>query len=710
MGARKVKLSTIVPSLGSNQEELLPGEDLLHDPNFDEGIEDTTADIDALDAAYFGLTPENSKLAIRLAEAGDLTREERQAMAAASEAEFQKRLHSLAPKVTAAIQHGPEAPLTAIELPSTAGKKRSNSNERTTAYLDLEALQAATIAYHRQYHALIADLLQLSGNRTQAENLLQEILVFYRPLLSIHYSELFALLLSCAPKILFYALRFGEFRYYYLSTHNYIQQYQLFDKLLSEDRRFYDKIDFYEQQSLEFFEQGIGQNLATLSEQDQAPLSPELRLDEDAANTPLSNRRAEAQNLLAQYAKMDKRSSQARFLRNKLKEAEVLPPTKTKGRPRRKVRMKTLEDYALIARAKERERLLASGQPLPPELLADLLQGDLSHPETGTIGMHSYLAAQKQKKEQAAKEQAKYFAPEDDETHEQISLEQKLYAALERHNADVANDFGLSADSDFKSPFFGAGKARYVQDLQKSVVRSLYNYVTHDEIVAAQKAGQAPEHIDRPVIDAEENLSTPITQMRRLARLRSYGPIDARYYHPAGEVERRNYRITRPYTFELRRQIEELAGILERDQFSLHHSLLALLCNVVRLKEIFGSDYKSYDLSPYQGQGWFRLEEQQRLCFIVYMGKNVTIRAAQGSLDHDILLQAGDVWQQCLYLEGLEFQVAGEKEEVKRAANHLMGALDRHDNTDKRKRYNPNRPNVISPEVIDPNELCYILL
>ena len=695
MSAPKAKLSTIVPVLTHDDRDLFTGEDVLHDPNFDEGLEDTSADIDALDAAYLGLTPEGEAVALRLGpKAGSnelLSREERQAELAAAEAAFQQRLRTLAPKPVGAPKYGPEAPLTRITVPNSADASKADDT-RTEVQLDLAALQAAHLAYERHYQALVADLITLSEQRFAAEQVLTTLLTYYRPLLSTHYGELFATLMVCAPKVLFYALRFSEFRYYYLGEHNYIQEYQLFDKLLSEDRRFYAKLNFYRSQRAEFFAQGLSAKL----EQNESDLKP-----------------TDAQELLAQYQKMDKRTAQARFLREKLKAAGLLPHKGERVRPKRKVRMKTTDDYELIMRAQERERLLASGQPLPPELLADLLEGDLSHPETGTIGVHSFLAAEKSKQAQAQKEQAQYFNPVDDETHEPISLEQKMRAALERHNADVANNFGLGPDAEFKSPFFGSGKARYEQDLEQAMVRSLYNYVTHDELEQALKQGMELPEVERPVITAE-NINPIIALMRHLARVRSYGPIDARRYHPAGQDERRHYQITRPYTFDARRQIEDLASVLERNEFSQRHSLLTLLANTVRLKELFGEAHKSYDLAPYQGQGWFRLEEASRLCLIVYMGKNVTIRAAQGSQDHAIELKAADVWQRCLYLEGLEFTVAGTNPNQNKSSNHLSGALKGYEGTgsaaSKRKRLKPGRPNMITPQMIDPNELCYILL
>ena len=288
-----------------------------------------------------------------------------------------------------------------------------------------------------------------------------------------------------------------------------------------------------------------------------------------------------------------------------------------------------------------------------------------------------------------------------------------MRAASARHTAAVAPNSGLGPDPDFKSPFFGSGKARYEQDLEQAMVRSLYNYVTHDELEQALKQGMELPEVERPVITAE-NINPIIALMRHLARVRSYGPIDARRYHPAGQDERRHYQITRPYTFDARRQIEDLASVLERNEFASRHSLLTLLANTVRLKELFGEAHKSYDLAPYQGQGWFRLEEASRLCLIVYMGKNVTIRAAQGSQDHTIELKAADVWQRCLYLEGLEFTVAGTNPNQSKGANHLSGALKGYEGTgsaaSKRKRLKPGRPNMITPQMIDPNELCYILL
>ena len=47
MSAPKAKLSTIVPVLTQDDHNYLTGEDVLHDPNFDEGLEATSADIDA---------------------------------------------------------------------------------------------------------------------------------------------------------------------------------------------------------------------------------------------------------------------------------------------------------------------------------------------------------------------------------------------------------------------------------------------------------------------------------------------------------------------------------------------------------------------------------------------------------------------------------------------------------------------------------------
>ena len=369
MSAPKAKLSTIVPVLTPDDRDLFTGEDVLHDPNFDEGLEDTSADIDALDAAYLGLTPEGEAVALRLGpKAGSnelLSREERQAELAAAEAAFQQRLRTLAPKPVGAPKYGPEAPLTRITVPDSADASKADDT-RTEVQLDLAALQTAHLAYERHYQALVADLITLSEQRFAAEQVLTTLLTYYRPLISTHYGELFATLMVCAPKVLFYALRFSEFRYYYLGEHNYIQEYQLFDKLLSEDRRFYAKLDFYRSQRAEFFAQGLSAKL----EQNESDLKP-----------------TDAQELLAQYQKMDKRTAQARFLREKLKAAGLLPHKGERVRPKRKVRMKTTDDYELIMRAQERERLLASGQPLPPELLADLLEGDLSHPETGTIGV-----------------------------------------------------------------------------------------------------------------------------------------------------------------------------------------------------------------------------------------------------------------------------------------------------------------------------------
>ncbi len=707
MGTRKVKLSTLVPAPKFGAAATLAGEDVRHDPNFDEGLEDTTADIDALDAAYYGLNQEAREVALRLAQQnaqlGELRAKELRAEElAAAEADFQQRLHSLAPRPVGAPKFGLGAPLTAISVPQpqevsalTSNSEAQDAN-RGTVYLDLSALQAASEAYHRQYHALIAQLVTMEGQRTKAEELITQLLHYYRPLVSTNYAELFATLMVCAPKVLFYALRFSELRYYYLGEHNYIQEYQLFDRLIAEERRFEAKLEFYRKQQIDFFTQGW--RSPTSSERATSELKPEEL------------------SLLEQYDKMDKRTAQARFLRTKLKEADLLPHVPTRNRYKRKVRMKTTEDYAMIERAKERERLLASGHPLPPELLSDLLQGDLEHPETGTIGVHSYLAAQKRNQARARQEQEQYFTPCDDETHEPMSLEQKLQAALERHNADVANNFGLGPEADFKSPFFGAGKARYEQDLERSLLRSLYNYVTHDEIEQALAHNQGPTEVQRPVI-TDDNINAIIAQLRHLARVRTYGPLDARYYHPAGEQERRRYQITRPYTFEHRRQIEELAAILERNDFGLRHDVLLLLSNVVRLKEIFGEEHKCYDLESYAGQGWFRLEEAERLCLIVYMGKNVTVRCAQGTADHELKLSAADVWQQVLYLEGLEFKVeASPPPEAKSEPGgpRLSGVLDSSEHSaeanSQRRRVNPRRPNVITPEMIDPNELCYLLL
>ncbi len=693
MAKTQVKLSTIVCSAKTLEQAASPvaqltGDDVRRDPTFDEGLTPTTADIDALDAAYLGLTPEGESVALRLGQkkAGSnelQSREERQAELAAAEAAFNQRLQRLAPQRIGAPQYGLSAPRVKITL-----QPDEDEAPAQTVALNLEALQAATIAYQRQYQALIADLIKLDGERYAAEGLIYELITHYRPLLSAHYGELFYTLLLCAPQVLFYALRFNELRYYYLGEHNYIQSYQLFDKLLAEDRRFNAKIDFYRTQQAEFFARG-------------------LRPDDDSAT------QAHRRNLLAQYAKMDKRTAQARFLREKLKEAGLITAKPQRVRPKRKVRMKTTEDYELITKAQERERLLASGQPLPPELLSDLLSGDLNHPETGTIGVYSHLAAERSKAEQRQHEQESYFSTEDDETHESISLEQKMRAALERHNADVANNFGLGPEADFKSPFFGAGKARYAQDLEQSQLRSLYNYVTHDELVAAQQQGMAPPEVDRPLI-IDDNINNTVALMRQLARERSYGPIDARRYHPSGELERRTYRITRPYTFDARRQIEDLAQLLERNEFELRHSLMTLISNTVRLKEIWDDAYKSFDLSVYAEQGWFRLEEQERLCLIVYMGKHVTIRAAGGSADHKVELSASDVWQSFLYLEGLEFKVTAPRDDSARDPNHLSSVMQDYEvqasAEHKRKRRKPNRPNMITPDLIEPCELCYILL
>ena len=182
MSAPKAKLSTIVPVLTHDDRDLFSGEDVLHDPNFDEGLEDTSADIDALDAAYLGLTPEGEAVALRLGpKAGSnelLSREERQAELAAAEAAFQQRLRTLAPKPVGAPKYGPEAPLTHITVPKA-------DDARTEVQLDLAALQAAHLAYERHYQALVADLITLSEQRFAAEQVLTTLLTYYRPLLSL---------------------------------------------------------------------------------------------------------------------------------------------------------------------------------------------------------------------------------------------------------------------------------------------------------------------------------------------------------------------------------------------------------------------------------------------------------------------------------------------------------------------------------------------
>lgn len=569
-------------------------------------------------------------------------------------------------------------------------KQPDGSRVREQITIDDHTLSAIVSGYIEDYGTLINDIIDNSNDRILVEQRLAEILTRFRGLFVSEARNFFYTMLYCAPKVLFFMMRFDDIRQIYLQERDLVEELDLHRKLIIANEEYAQAVkeyDAYLQRQLEMYgsDAFFKTKKRAFTTDDVARMERQQeyeRLLDLGLEVPESLMRAIAED----YDKLERaRQSNFSAVAERLAQNRGLEDELEAG----DITLNLNADSAVFADASGS----SDGGGSDSSDSSDSSDGEYGHDygaiATGVDGADTNADAD-------------YDYDYDDDDYD-----------------DDDDDYD-DDDDDFesevkpKSKFKAKSKSKSTSKTKAKTKTKVSSATNAEGVAEGNEQNQGKPKRRRvvttpykPYVVKVRNFSTCTHVLNHLALTSTTGPMNLRMLRadmPERFVRRPN-QVVRPQTFEVRRHIDSLANFVEQDRRAIQSSFASLVANQLRLRSIFGDRVKRFNLSdPRFFDRWLCLERADQPCFILFIGASIEIR--HNGIRRFVFRQ-DKVNNKYLVLNGIDFRTDElPREKWKHIAKVVKtGSIAEDDNESRDKR-----PNIITPDKIGDYELLYIKL
>lgn len=523
-------------------------------------------------------------------------------------------------------------------------------------------------SYLDSYSDLIYHLISCSDDREEVEVTLQELLRNYHGVLMNEYRTMFYTMLACAPKVLFIMLRFDFWRDLILTPHDLVVELDLHRQLRQANEEYNQIVEDYEKRVLTAKNYAAKAGKAKHFTVQDAERLERLKQYHKLKN----NNKPIPKSLLVALAKDEQEILAQEQARIASEEKRHFAALKSDYRPLKSAQ-DTPEAAAVAAYTQNKAALEANNEYISQ---VDTLAQAAATDNTADLDAETLAAAE---------------------------------AAAEAIDAEAEADAKAEADTEAAETETSGktrGKKKTANTKSRSADGSSLGYATF-------KA------------KGTRNLNTSYMLLQKLALTPTTGPLDARNKRDnLPKLGRGHYRRTPlPQTFEIRRTIDSVADLIERDRETMFASLMSLGSNQARLKTLYGDNFKRFNLlDPNFEDTWLNLETKDQPCVILFVGTCVEVRPHNTKRS---VYSVEKVNRHFVVLDGIDFRVnsaahSGRSKNMQRAAaaaeiaaaNAAKAASSRasskaDDDSEDNTKFHFN---VIREEQLSSYELIYIKL